>query len=88
MLDEQSESSKISLESVTGGSRQAFLLQLTTHLLVCPYIICICAPFKVTDILDYEMALGAGYEHGQVQHGNVAAATGGPVAPRLDKLIR
>lgn len=43
---------------------------------------------KVTDILDYEMALGAGFEHSQAQQDKVASATGGLLAPRLDRLIR
>ena len=46
------------------------------------------AHLKVTDILDYEMALGAGSEHSQTQQDKVVSATGGMLAPRLDKLIR
>lgn len=46
------------------------------------------ARLKATDILDYEMALGTGSEHSQTQQDKVASATGGMLAPRLDKLIR
>lgn len=46
------------------------------------------AHLQATDILDYETALGAGSEHSQTQQDKVASATGGLLAPRLDKLIR
>ena len=44
--------------------------------------------FKVTDIMDYEAALSFSVENSPAQHDIVAGATGGPVAPRLDRLIR
>lgn len=43
---------------------------------------------KVTDIMDYEAALSFTVENSSAQHDVVAGATGGPVAPRLDRLIR
>lgn len=38
--------------------------------------------------MDYEAALSFSVENSSAQHDIVAGATGGPVAPRLDKLIR
>lgn len=43
---------------------------------------------KVTDIMDYEAALSFSVENSSAQHDVVAGATGGPVAPRLDRIIR
>lgn len=45
-------------------------------------------PVKVTDILDYETAVSFSIENSSAQHDVVAGATEGPVAPRLDRLIR
>lgn len=38
--------------------------------------------------MDYEAALSFTVENSPAQHDVVAGATGGPVAPRLDRLIR
>eukprot|EP00752_Nemacystus_decipiens_P001778 g1718.t2 len=43
---------------------------------------------QVTDIMDYEAAVSFSVETSPAQHDIVAGATGGPVAPRLDRLIR
>lgn len=43
---------------------------------------------KVTDVMDYEAALSFSVENSSAQHDVVAGAIGGPVAPRLDRLIR
>eukprot|EP00903_Cladosiphon_okamuranus_P005365 g5358.t2 len=43
---------------------------------------------QVTDVIDYEASLSFSIETSSAQHDVVAGATGGPVAPRLDRLIR
>lgn len=47
-----------------------------------------CTSAKVTDIMDYEAAVSFSLENSSTQHDVVAGAIGGPVAPRLDRLIR
>lgn len=51
-----------------------------------PRLVLLRISHKLTEILDYEMSLSVGSDS-QEQH-NVAGATGGAVAPRLDRVIR
>lgn len=43
---------------------------------------------KVTDIMDYETSLATGFESTPEYRTIVEAAIGGPLAPRLERLIR
>ncbi len=56
--------------------------------LVCVFMARCCTFAKVADIMDYEAAVSFSLENSSTQHDVVAGAIGGPVAPRLDRLIR